>query len=259
MPGTNYDEVAATYDQRYERHAYPGVARAVLEFAGAPPQRVLEVGCGSGHWVALLLEQGHRVTGLDASSGMLAKARTRAAAAALVKGYAEALPFASGSFERIIVVNALHHFSDARRALQEARRVLSGSGALLVIGLDPACDQDSWCIYDYFPGALERDRQRFATTSQLRESLADAGFGRCHSYVAERIEQDVPATEALESGALARHTTSQLSELSDADYAAGLAAIQTAAAAAEARGETLRLRARLHLFATVAQNEGGGT
>lgn len=36
--GTNYDEVAPHYDQRYERNRYPGTTEAVMRFAGqAPP------------------------------------------------------------------------------------------------------------------------------------------------------------------------------------------------------------------------------
>lgn len=256
---THYDEVAPTYDQRYDRHAYAGIAGALLQFAGDPPRRVLEVGCGSAHWLALLIAEGHSATGIDASAGMLQQAAVKVPAASLMHGHAESLPFESDSFERVFIINALHHFSDARRALVEARRVLCADGALLIIGLDPASNQDSWCIYNFFPGTLQRDRQRFPATRAVRDWLLDSGFARCHTYIAEKIERDLPAREALASGELARHSTSQLSELSDSAYAEGLAAIVAAAEAAEAAGDTLRLRAHLHLFATVAQVNGAET
>jgi cation transport regulator ChaB len=54
---------------------------------------------------------------------------------------------------------------------------------------------------------------------------------------------------ALASGALPQHVTSQLSEHSPDAYRAAIAA----SAQAEARGETLRVRSKLHLFATVAR------
>lgn len=246
---TNYDQVAPSYDQRYARHAYPGIASAVLAFAGEGPQRILEVGCGSGHWLELLDANGHRPTGLDASPGMLAKAQVKLPAVALVRGQAEALPFADDSFDRVLIVNALHHFSDPRRALHEARRVLGTGGSALIIGMDPAAGQDVWCIYDYFAGTRERDLQRFPAAVTLRTWLLEAGFLQCETFLAERIDFDRPAREALTSGALARHVTSQLSELSDEAYAAGMAAIEAAAAAS---GDALRLHARLHLYGTTA-------
>lgn len=97
-----------------------------------------------------------------------------------------------------------------------------------------------------------------AATSAIRGSLQSAGFRSCWTHLAELIEQDVPARDALASGALSRHVTSQLSDLSDAAYAEGMASMGAAAAAPEAAAGTLRLRARLHLFATVAHVNGGG-
>jgi ubiquinone/menaquinone biosynthesis C-methylase UbiE len=257
MTRTNYDEVAPTYDQRYARNRYPGVTDALLKFAGKEPHRVLEVACGSGHWLALLAANGHNVAGIDASAGMLAKAKAKLPQVPLVNGEAEALPFKPESFDRVVIINAVHHFSDPRRALSEARRVLSASGAVLLVGLDPQQHPGEWSIYDFFRGTRERDRARFPPMSSICEWLRELGFERCDTFVAERIEQDVSAREALANGLLARHVTSQLSELSDAAYAAGIAAIERAAAAAEAVGETLQLHSRMQLFATVAESLGG--
>lgn len=248
-PHTNYDEVAPAYDQRYAHNAYPGLTATVLDFVGRTPQRVLEIGCGSGHWLSCLSAHGHDVFGLDASSGMLMQAKHKVGASRLAHGRAEALPFAAESFDRVLLVHALHHFEDPRRAMREARRVLRASGSLLTIGLDPSSAEDTWCIYDFFSGTRERDRQRFPTANALHTWLNDAGFARCRTTLAELFELHVPAREALSSGALSRHSTSQLTELSDEAYASGIAAIVAADAAAAG---ALLLHARLHLFGTLA-------
>src|SRR6266705_7152379 len=57
-------------------------------------RHVLEVGCGTGHWLRLVGGSGIRVTGLDASARRLTYAKTRAPAAALAQGCAERLPWA---------------------------------------------------------------------------------------------------------------------------------------------------------------------
>ena len=54
MRHTNYDEVAATYDHRYDDEDYSGIEQALVDFAGPAPIRVVELGCGTGHWLAQL-------------------------------------------------------------------------------------------------------------------------------------------------------------------------------------------------------------
>ena len=63
----DYDRIATTYDRRYGDNEYPGVEQALQQFVGEEPGvRVLEVGCGTGHWLALLSRRGICVAGLDA-------------------------------------------------------------------------------------------------------------------------------------------------------------------------------------------------
>ena len=120
MKRVDYDAVSSEYGRRYDRHRYAGVERAVLDFAtSAPTAAVLEVGCGTGHWLALL--QPHVATaGVDLSRGMLEHARQAVPGARLVQARAEHLPWRAGSFDRVLCVNALHHFDDPRAFLADA-------------------------------------------------------------------------------------------------------------------------------------------
>lgn len=49
-----------------------------------------------------------------------------------VQAGADALPFPNGAFERVIVVDALHHFSRQQAAIKELTRVLIPGGRLLI-------------------------------------------------------------------------------------------------------------------------------
>ncbi|MDB4975351.1 MAG: hypothetical protein JWN48_3692 [Myxococcaceae bacterium] len=247
MP-TNYEQVAPAYDARYAQTTYPGTTASVLQLVDGS-QDVLEVGCGTGHWLAKLCAQGLRVRGVDPARGMLARAQDNAPAAQLLRARAEALPFPEASFDRVLMINTLHHFEAPRRALTEARRVLRQGGKLLVIGLDVPSVQ-RWSVYDFFPGTRERDLARYPSTDQLQSWMHEAGFSEATSFVAERIEHKLPARRSLAEGRLAKTSTSQLSELSDAAYAAGICAIERAAAQAEAQGETLWVEAQLELLGT---------
>src|SRR6266508_1457600 len=159
----DYDQIARTYDTRYERNSYVGVEQALRGFIGSQPGlEILEIGCGTGHWLDFVhaLSRIH-LTGLDFSAGMLAQARSRLPGIPLVQGTAGRLPCRAESFDRIFCINALHHFPDKAAFLAEARRVLRANSVILIVGIDPHCGVDQWFVYDYFPECIEIDRSRY--------------------------------------------------------------------------------------------------
>jgi ubiquinone/menaquinone biosynthesis C-methylase UbiE len=271
---TDYDRIADRFDTRYDHHSYDGVRETLITFLGEQPAAVLEVGCGTGHWLAAVSEarlepspydeasadRGHRsakasagrcLVGVDPSMPMLEQAAARSAKASLRRGSgqaaerprlararAEDLPFGDASFDRIFCVNALHHFSDRERFFAEARRVLKRGGGLLTIGKDPHTDRDEWWVYEYFEETRAIDRERFARVRTLRGEMALAGF----------IEIVRPASEALANGIVDPAFTSQLTVLSGEEFARGAGRLRQAN---DAAGGELQLVADLRLYATV--------
>jgi len=118
----------------------------VHDLAPAPGERILDIGCGTGVLAARIASRvpGARVVGIDpdARAQRLTARRARAAVAGVSHCVApgERLPFADSSFDRIVSSLALHHVPDAAKArvLQEARRVLSSGGTLLLADFDTA-------------------------------------------------------------------------------------------------------------------------
>ena len=251
---TDYDSIAGRYDRRYQIHEYAGVRATLMDFVGESTE-VVEVGCGTGHWLQELARSaggsGERtIAGVEPSAEMIARARTAAPDALLVRARAEALPWRDASFDRVYCVNALHHFSDRARFFAEARRILKPGGALLTIGKDPHTERDSWWVYDYFPETLAIDRDRFARVRMLRGELTLAGFSWSESFEADRIEAVQPATEAFASGIVDRAYTSQLTVLSDEEFDAGVARMKSAN---DAAGGELQLVTDFYLFGTIGR------
>jgi SAM-dependent methyltransferase len=247
----NYDHIATTYDRRYLDNDYSGVEAAVKAFAGEKCEdRILEVGCGTGRWLQFLDGCGTRAAGLDISAQMLAYAKTRAPKAGLAQGSAERLPCASGSFDRVFCINALHHFQDKVAFLTEAMRVLRPGGLMMTVGLDPHVGMDQWYIYEYFDGVLEIDRRRYPASGQIREWMRAAGFRDCVTREVQHLPARLEARAALGQGRLDKSATSQLSILTDGEYHHGIDRIRQALQAAELRGESLWLSADLRLYAT---------
>jgi SAM-dependent methyltransferase len=96
-----------------------------------PHHKILDLAAGGG-WAAEWLQRlGLSVVAADLSSDLLAIARERLARTGrghVVCGDAEALPFRAGTFDRVLCLNAMHHFPDLPSALREIARVLRRDG-----------------------------------------------------------------------------------------------------------------------------------
>jgi ubiquinone/menaquinone biosynthesis C-methylase UbiE len=254
---TDYDTVADGYDCRYALHAYAGMERQLARFVdGARPAGVLEIGCGTGHWLALLAAGAPRIAGIDPSARMLARAKAAAPSAVVIRAAAERLPWRDAAFDRVICINAAHHFGDRRRAIAESGRVLRPGGGVLIAGREPPSDEERWWVYEYFEETRAIDRARYATAEALRREMTEAGLVRCETFEMDRIDAAIPAAGALASGVVDRRYTSQLSALSDESFARGVERIRAAAAAARARSEELMLHAHIRYEATVGWRPG---
>lgn len=245
MQSVDYEQIAATYDQRYAVNDVTGIARCLSTFLGTA-MSIAELGCGTGHWLALAVALPHRplVVGLDSAFAMLTHAQRTAPNAPCVRGSADRLPWSAGVFERVFCVNALHHFPNRSDVYRECARVLRPGGAFLTIGLDPHVGADQWWIYDYFPGALAADRQRYPSGEVIRAKLTATGFDRVETIVAQHIAARLTFDEAEAQGFLDRQSTSQLLVIDDVEWGAGMARL---------RRERPTLAADLRLYATIGR------
>jgi ubiquinone/menaquinone biosynthesis C-methylase UbiE len=246
----DYDRVAPAYDRRYGDGGPADLAAFVrARVAPAGDRPVLDAGCGTGRWMQEAMATGRRAVGLDPSRAMLARAHERLPAAALVRGRAEALPFASGCFGAVVCVYVIHHLDDPARFVVEAARVLGQGGTLSVLALAPHDGQDTWYLYDYFDGMREADCARYPTTSSIRGWMASAGLEDIGVEVAAHIAGKARGAAVFDDPILTRHGTCQLSLLSDAEFERGLARIREDAT----REDPASFRTNLRIFATTGR------
>ena len=93
-------------------------------WASNQPQKVLDVGCGTGIFTDWFAGQGHQVTGLDPSPHMLNIARLRLPPRIpLDHGFAEDLPYEDNTFDTVALITTLEFVRDPVQALEEAFRV----------------------------------------------------------------------------------------------------------------------------------------
>jgi ubiquinone/menaquinone biosynthesis C-methylase UbiE len=243
----DYDQIAARYKERYAALEYPGVAATLLALARSlGGQFVLEVGCGTGHWLDQLLSVSPQVYGLDLSLGMLRKA-SDALRGRLVCGDAAELPFAQSSLDLIYCVSSFHHFDRKRRFIYDAARALRSGGTLVIIGMDPHLDGHDWSLYDYFEGTKEADLARYPSAKSIKGWLMDAGFTEVTCGIAECIRRCLSAAETLESPFLRKDGTSQLALLTEESFEEGMRRIRTDVEQAEEAGRAFEYRVDIYL------------
>lgn len=248
----DYRNVANKYDRRYDGISFHGIEQVLLTFTGSNSNnRVLDVGCGTGHWLHILESHGLQVAGMDSSQEMLQQARTHVKSGDLKHGYANKIPWENNAFNRLFCINALHHFEEKSQFISEAFRVLNPKGGLLVVGLDPHKARDQWFVYDYFHDTLKHDLQRYMSTSTLERLMVEAGFLDCHTVEAQHMSMHFPARKAIEDGLLDKTIVSQLGILPQPDFDRGLQKIWEDITNAETRGEQAVLVVDLWLYATI--------
>ncbi len=133
-------DVASWYDPLFE-----GVLVSLRDAAAriAPPRKglkVLDIGCGTGAQLAIYLDGGSQVYGIDLSPSMLRVARSNLnGEAGLVIGNALLLPHPDGEFDLVLSSLFLHQLSSLLRSvvLKEAVRVLQPGGQILLIDFNP--------------------------------------------------------------------------------------------------------------------------
>ena len=96
-----------------------------------PGERVLDLGCGTGHLTAQIAARGADVTGIDASVSMVAQARQNYPKVKFVLGDARRLAFEQ-PFDAVFSNAALHWMLDADEVASSMARSLKPGGRLVL-------------------------------------------------------------------------------------------------------------------------------
>jgi demethylmenaquinone methyltransferase / 2-methoxy-6-polyprenyl-1,4-benzoquinol methylase len=190
-----FDRIAPVYDVMnrvmtagLDRRWRAATAAAVVH----PGDRVLDACCGTGDLALACARIGGKVTGLDFSERMLARARRKAPGLEWIRGDLLSLPFEDASFDAATIGFGIRNVDGVELALRELHRVLAPGGRLGILeitrqtgllapfyrawfdGVVPLLGKvlPGGSAYTYLPASV----RRFARPDELAALVRDAGF-----------------------------------------------------------------------------------
>lgn len=142
--------------------------------------RLLDIGCGTGHYMARLRQRGFAVAGVDGSEEMLEHARANNPGAEIARADVESVPFPDASFDFVLCIEVLRYLPDARRCVQEMARLLKPGGVCLATAA-PALNLNGYWIINRIASSMRvsnlvRLKQFFTTSRRLRREFIAADF-----------------------------------------------------------------------------------
>lgn len=158
---------------------------------------VLEIGCGAAQGARWLVAAGARVTAFDVSGGQLAQARrldrrTGVRVERLVQADAQALPFASSSYDVVFsAFGALPFVADSAGVMREIARVLRPGGRLVFSVTHPT----RWAFPDDpGPDGLTARQSYFDRTPYVEHGPAgEPSYVEHHRTLGDRVRELVAA------------------------------------------------------------------
>ena len=182
LPAAGLDFLLPLYDPMVKLLGADRARKKLFDQASVQPcHRVLDVGCGTGTFAVAIKGwvPSAEVVGLDPDPKALARGRRKAERAGVYirfdQGFANALPYSDGSFDRVFSSLMFHHVPhDAKLAtMLEVRRVLKPGGSLHLLDFEQEGPRSHNPLARWLHAS---ERMQNNTREQILGWMHEAGF-----------------------------------------------------------------------------------
>jgi ArsR family transcriptional regulator len=187
-----FDSVAGRLGRDYvPGKSWKSLAEAFLRIL--PPMAVADLGAGEGAFALLMAQRATKVIAVDSSARMIEVGREQAQRHGIDNieyrhGDMEQLPIHDAEVDLVFFSQSLHHALHPARALQEAARILTPGGRIVILDLARHRFEEARELYaDEWPGFTE---------AELETMLEQAGFRGAQASVVDK-EPEGPQFQTL--------------------------------------------------------------
>jgi ubiquinone/menaquinone biosynthesis C-methylase UbiE len=165
---------------RRHENSHADMLQLMVDCANVRPgDTVLDIACGPGIVSCFFARHAAQVTGLDIVPTMLERAKGLQAERHLTNidwalGESTALPFADGSFDRVVTRFSFHHYMEPQVAIAEMMRVCKTSG--IVVAADVAPRPDAQDHFNHWEILRDPSHTRALTESEMKSVGENAGL-----------------------------------------------------------------------------------
>ena len=166
----HFNQWALTYEQSIlQRLLFGPVHTKMLDLlaheeAKEPPTCILDVGCGTGHFLraASVRWPQAQLVGVDPAEQMILEAARLNPQATFKVGFAESLPLPDESADIVVSSLSFHHWEDHQKGIQEIARVLRPEGLL--------------CLADHNMLLSKLWRKKVKSRKEIQTFMVEAGL-----------------------------------------------------------------------------------
>jgi SAM-dependent methyltransferase len=189
LKSSAFNDFAQEYDEWFDVHPYAyqselEAVRRLIPSGGAG----VEVGVGTGRFAAPF----GIAIGVEPSESMAMIARSRGIE--VKQANAEALPFADGKFDFVLLVNVICFLDAPLRSLKESYRILKPNGHIILAFIDKNTKLGRACEYQKASNKFYK-KATFYSAQRVIGFLQKAGFGdiqACQTLFANLEEMTAP-------------------------------------------------------------------
>jgi 2-polyprenyl-3-methyl-5-hydroxy-6-metoxy-1,4-benzoquinol methylase len=162
----------------YHAHARP----EMLEFVPQGARRILDVGCGEGHFGALLKQRGAEIWGVEPATQAAARATEKLDRVLTMNIESALATLPPQGFDCVVFNDVLEHLVDPGAVLLRARELLSADGLVVCSIPNVRYFRNLWNLVAHKQwryedeGILDRTHLRFFTERSIVDMFDEHGF-----------------------------------------------------------------------------------